>query len=205
MHRPFRITAFLIAGLLLAACAPASLAPDESEAASLPSEAPAESSGDGTGSSFVPGAGDLDGILPDSVGGITLEYEYAEGQAVLGSEGVTPEVQTFFDRIGANVGNLSSAIGSGFDEASGDIIFILAFRVAGSDEGRLRDGFRTVLEEEDPDQVFVEDNIAGKNVLGYGAADEPTPSGYMYVKNDVVFLIGASTPELTEEVLSLLP
>lgn len=205
MHRSLLLAAFLGAALLLAACSSASpsesaAAPSE-EASSQPSAA--ASSGDGTGASFVPGAGSLDGILPDSVGGITLEYQYADGQAVLGSEGVTPEVQDFLNRVGGSIDGVSSAFGIGSDQAAGSFISIFAIRVAGADEGRLRDEFRQVMGE-GSDNVFTEANVGGKNVLAFGAAGAE-PDGYLYVKGDVVFTVGASTPELNEAVLSQLP
>jgi hypothetical protein len=57
---------------------------------------------------------------------------------------------------------------------------------------------------EDSDNVFTEANVGGKDVLAFGTAGQEA-DGYMYVKGDIVFMVGGSTPELTEEALSLLP
>ena len=192
-----------LVAVLIAACSAASPGAEGTEEPT-PTPTPAtEPSEDGSGPSLAPGAGDLDSILPDEVGGITLEYQFAEGANVLGSAGITPEVQDFLDRVGANMDEVSSAIGIGIDEASGNILSIFAIRVAGADEGALRDEFRQVMEE-DADSVFTEANVGGKNVLAFGTAGQEA-DGYMYVKGDIVFMVGGSTPELTEEALSLLP
>ena len=192
--------------ILVAACTGASSPSAEDSPSEEPTATPTpatEASEDGSEASFAPGAGDLDGILPDEVGGITLEYQFAEGQGVLGSEGITPEVQDFLDRVGANTDDVSTAIGIGVDEESGGIISIFAIRVAGADEGSLRDEFRQVMEE-DADSVFTEASVGGKDVLAFGTAGQD-PDGFMYVRGDVVFMVGGSTPELSEEALSLLP
>ena len=198
-------SATLIA-ILIVACSSGSSPSAEGDQSEEPVATPTpaiEPSEEGSGPSVAPGAGDLDSILPDEVGGIVLEYQFADGEAVLGSEGVTPEVQDFLDRVGANMDDVSSAIGIGIDQATSGIISIFAIRVAGADEGSLRDEFRQVMEE-DADSVFTEANIGGKDVLAFGTAGQEA-DGYMYVNGDVVFLVGGSTPELSEEALSLLP
>jgi len=199
-------SATLIA-ILFVACSSASPSAegDQSEEPIATPTPAIEPSEDGSGPSFAPGAGDLDSILPDEIGGIVLEYQFAEGQGVLGSEGATPEVQDFLDRVGANMDDVSSAIGIGFDQATSGIISIFAIRVAGAEEGSLRDEFRQVMEE-DADNVFTEANVGGKDVLAFasGTVGEAA-DGYMYVHDDIVFLVGGSSPELSEEALSLLP
>ena len=157
----------------------------------------------GAEATLQPGAGDLAGLLPTEVGGITIEYESSSGDAVMGAEGVTPEAQEFFDRVGAEPSDLSSAFGFGVDTETGSGISIIAFRVAGANEGQLRDEFRATIEE-DETQTLTEETVAGKNVLAI-SSDGTEVSGYVYVKNDVVFVVGGSPVELAEEALSQLP
>jgi len=192
-----------LVAILIAACSgtPATEDTPTEEPTATPTPA-SEPSEDGSGPSFEPGAGDLDSLLPDEVGGIALEYQFADGQGVLGSEGITPEVQDFLDRVGANMDEVSSAIGIGFDEPSSGFVSIFAIRVAGADEGSLRDEFRQLMEE-DADSVATETSLGGKDVMAFGTAGQD-PDGYMYVHDDVVFMVAGSTPELTEEALSLL-
>ena len=172
---------------------------DESAAAEQTEEVAPEPAAETTPE---PGAGDLAGLLPTEVGGIAIEYESSSGEAVIGSEGVTPEAQEFFDRVGAVPSDLSSAFGIGIDQEEGGVITIGAIRVAGADEGTLRDEFRASIE--DQGDVVTEGNIAGKEVLVIGE-DETEGSGYFYVKGDVVFIVGGSPASLAEEALSQLP
>lgn len=151
-----------------------------------------------------PGAGDLAGILPTEVGGLTIEYESASGEAVMGSDAAGPEALAFFEATGADVSDLSSATGGGSDETLENVISITALRVAGVDEGRLRDAFRATLESGDDPQVVTESNVAGKNVLAYGTADSE-PTGFVYVKGDILFVVNGSPLSLLEEALSKFP
>ena len=205
MNRFRAVAGAVVIAAFIAACSGAS-SPAEDTPTELPTATPApsgEASEDGSGPSFAPGAGDLDSILPDEVGGITVEYQFAEGEGVLGSEGITPEVQDFLDRVGASPDDVTSAFGIGLDQAGGGIITIFAIRVAGADQQALRDEFIQVMAE-DSENVFTETTMAGKDVQAFGTEGEE-PDGFMYVHDDVVFIVGGSTPELTEEALSLLP
>lgn len=191
---------------LIAACtgAPAVDETPSEEPTDTPTPA-TEPSEDGSAASFAPGGGDLDSILPDEVGGIAIQYQFTEGQGVLGSEGVTPDVQDSLDRMGADMDDVSLAFGYGIDQASGGYVSIFAIRVAGADGGTLREEFRRSMVE-DSDNVFTEATVGGKDVLAFASGTETEEAdGYMYVHDDVVFMVGGSTPELSEEALSLLP
>lgn len=200
----------LIAGLLLAAVlaacsASASPSAEESAAeATAPeaSQAPEETTA-GAEPTFEEGAGDLASLLPTEVGGITIQYQSASGEAAFGSEGMTPEVEAFLTRVGADSSNISSAFGFGFSADAEAGLSIVAFRIAGADEGRLRDEFRTVLEEQGT-EVIAETSVAGKDVLAFGPA-ESEPEGFVYVKGDTIFIVGGSPPELVEDAISQLP
>lgn len=204
MNRFLAAVGATLIAILIAACSGAS-SPAEDTPTEEPTATPApsvEASEDGSGASFAPGAGDLDSILPDEVGGITLEYQFAEGQGVLGSEGITPEIQDSLDRIGADMDDVSFAFGYGIDQASG-YVSIFAIRVAGADGQTLRDELRQSMVE-DSDNVFTETNVGRKEVLAFGSPGQEA-DGYMYVHDDVVFMVGGSSPGITEEALSLLP
>jgi hypothetical protein len=149
------------------------------------------------------GAGDLAAILPTEVGGLTIEYQHSSGAAVLGSDAVTPEARAFFDSVGAEPSDLSSAFGIAFDQEAGSVLTIIAFRVAGADEGQLRDEFLTVLEAE-PDQEVSEESLGGKDVLAFGAVPSDSQA-YLYVQDDVIYIIGGQPLALAEEALAALP
>jgi hypothetical protein len=208
MHRSVLAAALLGAVLLVAACQAAtsgspgeSVSADSSEPSVEQTATPAETPGGGNG-------GELDAMLPDEVGGIALEYQYASGAAAMGGQGVPPEAQAFFDRTGAGVEDISTAFGFAYDQADPEnpkVITVFAMRVAGVGEGQLRDEFRTVLEGEGGANSFTEENVGGKSVLAFQSSEGADADSYLYVKGDVVFMVAGSPLELATEALSKLP
>lgn len=164
-----------------------------------PTDEPSEDAGD---PSLAPGAGDLADLLPEEVGGLTLEYAHSSGAQVFDSTGTTPEAIEFLDRVGATPDNVSSAFGFSFDPEAQEGVSIVAFRVEGADEGQLRDGFLSVFEEEGS-TVGEETTLGGKTVRQIGDAEATT--GYLYVHDDVVYLVSGEPVGLAEEALQLLP
>ena len=204
----FSLLIIVLLALFVAACSSeTSSSGEESQAVATeeptPEPTPSEAAAtDGGVPSLEPGAGDLTGLLPTELGDLTITYPSASGEEVIGAEGITPEAQAFFDRIGATPSDLSSAFGSGFDVEAGQFISILAFRVAGADEGTLRDEFIATMESEG-DIVGEDATVGGKEVRTFGSEGEQ--SGYLYVKDDVVYVIGGEPVSLAEEALAALP
>ena len=197
------LLALLLLGIVTA-CTQTAASPTEEptdEATEEPTEEPTE--GPDATIPLEEGAGDLASVLPDEVGGITIEYTSASGEEAIGSEGMTPEARAFLESVDADASDISTAFGFGFDTEAGSGVSIVAFRIAGADEGRLRDEFRSVMEQEGT--TFLEESsLAGKTVLAFGEA-ESEPEGFMYVKDDTVFVVGGSPPELVEEAIAGLP
>ena len=165
-----------------------------------PTEEPSEDPG--TIPSLAPGAGDLADLLPEEVGGLTLEYAHSSGAQVFDSTGTTPEAIEFLDRVGATPDNVSSAFGFSFDPEAQEGVSIVAFRVEGANEDLLRDGFLSVFEEEGS-TIGEETTLGGKSVRQVGDAEATT--GYLYVHDDVVYLVSGEPVALAEEALQLLP
>jgi hypothetical protein len=195
--------------LVVVGCAEQAASPSASESATSeatpseePSEEPTEEESEAPQESLGEGAGDLDDVLPDEVGGVTIEYQHTSGEDVLGGEGSTPEAVEFFERVGAETSDISSAFGIGFDAESGAAVTIIAFRVEGADEGQLRTEFLATLAEEES-TVTEEQTIGGKSVVAFGEAE--ASQGYVYVNDDVVFVVGGEPLTLAEEALGLLP
>jgi hypothetical protein len=192
---------------LLAACSGQSASPsaetsESPEATPTPTVSPTEEATVGAEPSLEAGAGELADVLPEEVGGIAIQYQSSSGAAVLGSEGMTPEAQAVFDRLGAEPSDLSSAFGFGVDQSSGSVISIVAFRVAGADEGQLRDEFRASLEQEG--NTVTEETLGGKDVFVFGTEGTEV-SGYVHVSGDTVFIVAGQPITLAEEALADLP
>lgn len=204
----FSLLFIVLLALLVAACSSeTSSSGEESQATATeeptPEPTPSEvAATDGGAPSLQPGAGDLADLLPTEVGGLEITYQSASGEEVIGSEDITPEARAFFDNVGAEPSDLSSAFGSGFDTEAAKFLTILAFRVAGADEGTLRDEFLASMESEG-DLVGQETTVGGRTVHSFG--EDAGGSGFLYVKDDVVYVIGGSPADLLEEALAALP
>ncbi len=202
-----RISSLLLILLLAVAagCSSPAASGEESQpdptATPTPEPTPEPSVDVGGGPSLEPGAGDLADLLPDEVGGIPITYQSASGEGVFGSEGITPEIQAFFDRVDASPSDLSSAFGFAFDAEAASGVSIVAFRVEGSDEGTLRTEFLSVMQEEE-ETIGEETTVAGKTVNAFG---EEGSTGYLYVHDDVVYIVAGEPPALAEEALAALP
>jgi hypothetical protein len=204
-----RISILLMAILLAAVAAGCSSQSGQSASAeptATPEPTPEPTPSDAASSegglpSFAPGAGDLARFLPTEVGGLTLNYQSASGEDVLGSADLTPEIQAFFDRVDATPADLSSAIGIAFDMENESGISIFAFRVAGTDSATLRDEFISTMEDQG-ETLGEETTVAGKQVTAMG---QDGGSGYLYVKDDVIYIVGGEPASLVEEALSQLP
>ncbi len=200
--------AILIALLVLVVAGCASGDPAATDEASEPTATeeptpePTPEESDEPVASLAEGAGDLADVLPDEIAGIAIQYQHTTGADVIGSEGMTPEALAFFDRVGAEASDLSSAFGFAIDPESGSVISIVAFRVAGADEGRLRTEFLATMAEAG-DTVSEEETVGGKTVQAFGDTD--SAQGYVYVKDDVVYIVGGEPISIAEEALAALP
>ncbi len=208
MKRATTMSAVLALLLLVAAACSSGSSPTAatSEAAATPPPTPEPSVADSQPAlpSFGEGAGDLADVLPEQVAGLEMTYQYAEGEDVFGSEGLTEEGQDFLDRVGAESGDVATAFGFAFDAEGGATISILAIRVDGADSDALRQAFIETIEAEG-DQVGTATTIGGKSVQAYGGETAEEGQGYLYVSGDVVFAVGGSPASALEEALAALP
>jgi len=218
-----RISILLVAllALAVAACsndqASSSAEPSESTAATqsatpeaTESEA-AEPSGDpgASGSGVAIPSFDLNGDpelaarFPDSVGGEALQVLSFRGDTMMASGGVDPAFQEFLDSTGADLEDVSVAVG-GTASATGTLS-VAAFRVLGVPEDRLEEEFITASEEAGDLTGVAEASIGGKDIW---TATDPTgeagATAYIYVKDDTVYFL-TGTEEQAAEILAALP
>ena len=206
MKRASTLSAVLALMLLVVAACSSGSSPTAttSEAATQPpTPEPSVAESQAALPSFGEGAGDLDDVLPEEIAGLEMTYQYAEGEDVFGSEGLTEEGQDFLDRVGAESGDVATAFGFAFDAEGGTTISILAIRVEGADSDALRQAFIETIEAEG-DQVGTATTVGGKSVQAYGG-ETTEDQGYLYVSGDVVFAVGGSPASALEEALAALP
>ena len=190
-----------VAGLALVACGPA--ASGSAQPSQEQSQA-AQASGGGAGPSFTAGAvSELENLIPDSAGGVTLNKASTQGNDYLVSSDADPQTVAFLQDLGVSPSDVSMAYGIGLstDATSGVAMFV--FRAAGADSNRLVAAFKTAnnSETESPLQ-WSSSTVGGKSVE---VAESNGQSTYLYVKGDILFFIGAGTQAVAEEILNGLP
>lgn len=232
MKRTFFLLAAVLA-LVLAACgseqtdataSPTDVATPDATAAATPE--PTETDADATGS---PGATDaptgspsfelpnsapeLLALLPDEVGGQTPPEGFGEvsqtGEEFMeeGDDQGNEEFVAFLQRLGAQPSDVSVAMRFYADEDFESMTSIFAFRVAGADSGELLEEMENAFAEEmDGDVSWEEQSIGGKTVRAPSQPlEEETEASYLYVRNDIVFVVSASDDSLAEDALRQLP
>lgn len=230
MHRLI-LALLAIMALVVAACSspaasstPSSpaAARDEASASAEPSDEPSEeasASADASSSDLAlpsfelpNSAPELAALLPDQVGDIELPDEQTfsmNGTEFMATGGSDPTFQDFLDSVGANPDDVSVAVSGGGSADGADTVGFFAFRVAGANQDDLLREFRAATEAEASGAVeWEEKTIAGKDVVTSPQLQEDTGSdeaAYLYVREDIIFIVSASSEELVAEALAQLP
>ena len=205
MNRFLSIVATAVVGLALVACGPAasSGSGEPSSEASQAAASQAQASGDGVQPSFTEGAvADLEALIPDTVGGMTMQKTSTKGDEFIASSDSDPAVAKFIEDLGVSPSDISIAFGIGFAADASSSLGMFVFRASGADTNRLIAAFK---EANDADRgtplTWSNATIGGKQV-------EKSVDGetifYLYAKNDVLFYI-TGDPDSAEEAISGLP
>lgn len=219
MKRISSILLVTLLALVVAACsnnqASSSAEPSESTAAT-PSATPdatesegAEPSEDASGSGAALPSFDINGDpelaarFPDSVGGEALQVLSFRGDTMMAGGGVDPSFQEFLDSTGADLEDVSIAVG-GTASAAGTLS-VAAFRVLGVPQDQLEEEFITASEEAGDLTGVSQGSIGGKDVwTATDPSGEAGATAYIYVKDDTVYFL-TGTEEQATEILAALP
>jgi hypothetical protein len=203
VNRLLTIAVTAVAGFVLVACGPA--ASSSSGTSSEPSVAASQgqASGDAAGPSFTEGAvADLEALIPDTVGDLTMQKSSTKGDEFLTSSSSDPAVAKFVSDLGVSPSDISIAIGFGFSADASSSLGMFVFRASGADTDRLIAAFK---EANDADRsaplAWSSTTVGGKQVES--AVDGET-TYYLYAKGDVLFFLSGD-PASTEEAISGLP
>lgn len=202
--RTMAVTAF--AAFVLVACGPAASGSEsQGGGASPPASQGAGASQGGAEPSFSEGVvADLEALIPDTVGELTMNKTSARGDAYLISPDSAPEMVQFVQDLGISPNDVSIAIGSGFNADFSNSVFMFVIRAKGADSNALRGAFKNVMNS-DPEASPVE--WAAANVGGKQVETSVSDGGslYLYAKGDVLFWITASDPDTAAQIISDLP
>lgn len=206
MNRYRTIALTAIAGLVLVACGPAASGKESTGAGAsqAPASQAAQASSGGVGPSFGEGVvAELEALIPDKIGTITMTKESMRGSDYLVAPGSDPAAIKFINDLGVSPSDISMAFGSGADQATASFAFVFIIRASGASSDKLLSAFETAMgqDAESPLQ-FTDANVGGKQVK---VAAVDTGSTYVYVKGDTVFWIVATVEADAATVLSGLP
>jgi len=198
----------LLLGLAIAACSSGSASPSPTASVAVPSESAAEpspSTSQGAEPSLPSGAADLEALIPNKVGGVTLQKLSMRGNEFANSGSASAEVQDFLDNLGVSPEDVSVAVGLGVDTDNGSGVAIFIFRAEGADSGRLLQTFKDAVDaEQDTPLEWESANVGGKQVE---RASDPQQNNtvYLYVNGDVLVFVSTTNQDDAAQVLSGLP
>jgi len=193
----------LIISMVSAACGGSS---------ATPTPAPAAASVAPGGAAGVPSAhpdADLASLFPKTVGGAPMTVTTRSGSDLTSqagnSEAAQAQIQAFLTSQNKTIADLSIGFGGG-STAEGQAYAVEAFRLKGADANAMLTAllpiFANSVESAQTSQV----QVAGKTVtlVSNGSASASgQPASYLYPKNDVVWIVSATDPTLTEIIQNL--
>ena len=211
MHRLSVAAPAALLSIVLAACssagtatAPASASPAPT-ATPTPEPTPTDSAAAGTPNPLASFDFNqdkaLEGLLPDSVGDLTLTKYSVKGAEFFSGAGTDPAFKDFLDRVHAQPDDVSAAFAG--DQAN--TLSLLALRIAGASTDDLKTEFRRAMEESSSTKVDLsEATVGGKSVLT-GFDPDQNSNVYFYVTGDVLFFVTTTDKAVAEAALQKLP
>jgi len=179
--------------------APASSAPGSAAAsAAAPSEAaPSEAAASEAvpGFSFPSSDKELEALIPDELCGVKVTKISAKGEEAIGADNT--EMLGVLQGLGKSVSDVGVAMG--MDMTGGSTCSVFIFRIAGADEGKLRDLFKQEAQKEG--MTYTELSLGGKNV----ARTDATKFTYAWGKGDGLIVVSADTEANAADIISQLP
>jgi len=205
VNRIRTIAVTVIAGLVLVACGPAasgSAEPEPGGAASQAASQGAQASQGGPAPSFSAGVvADLEALIPDTVGDLTINKTSMRGNEFLVSPDSDPAMVQFLQDVGVSPDDLSIAIGFGFSADASVAMFV--FRAAGADSNTLLNAWKQVTDADAETPIeWASATVGGKQVE---TTDQGGGTTYLYVKNDLLVFLSTSDPATAEEIIGGLP
>jgi hypothetical protein len=193
------------AGTSTSAGASVGNAPATSSAAALTSASPSEAAAsEPVASAPVPGftfpseAKDLEAVIPDTICGAKAQKLSLKGKDVFNpnNEGAA-EIEAVLNSIGKTTDDVSAAAGFALASDAGCSVTII--RIAGANEGQLRDVMKAEAVKEK--QTFTETTVGGKTVY----QGDTGKFDYTYIKGDGVIIFTAGTQKEAEDLIAQLP
>lgn len=203
MNRFRSIVLTAVTGLALVACGPAASSGEPSSGESQAAASQAQSSGGGSEASFSQGlVADLEALIPDTVGDLTIDKSSMRGNEFLVDENADPATVEFLEDLGVSPSDVSMAVGFGFSSDASSSLIMFVFRASGAETSRLVSAFKASLDSQrDAPLTWTSDEVGGKSVE---KATDGETTIYLYARNDVLIFVSGDA-DSTAEALSGLP
>jgi hypothetical protein len=198
-----------MAGLLMAVVAACSTNAGASATATSTPTRPARSNA-GSSALVIPSIGnsdhqELENLIPDSVGGITLQKFSMKGNEFIASASSSADTKAFLDALGVAPADVAVAFGYGADPSTHGAVAVFVFHAPGAGSDKLITVFKKAADEGSTTYTWKAGNVGGKPVqIGTNPASA-TSKIYLYATNDDLFFVSTSTNAQATEVLGGLP
>jgi hypothetical protein len=152
-------------------------------------------------------AKDLEALIPDKIGNITLQKASMTGNEFVGSGNASQEAQDFLSGLGVATDDVSVAIGFGADlSGSGDAVAVLLFRAKGASSDRLVSLFKEATNRERETPLdWQSADLGGKHVEKAADPQQGNSTIYLYATGDLLVFVTAGSDNQAAEALSDLP
>jgi hypothetical protein len=148
---------------------------------------------------------ELEKLIPDSVGGVTLQKFSMKGNEFIASASSSAETKAFLDALGVSPADVAVAVGYGVDPSSQSAVAVFVFHAPGAGSDKLVTVFKKAADEGSTTYTWQAGSLGGKSVqIGTNPASA-TSKIYLYATNDDLFFVSTSTEAQATEVLGGLP
>ena len=196
------LAAILLLALAIAACSSGGATVSPTPSATAEPSSPVAS---GAEPSLPSDAADLEALIPDTVGGVTLQKLSMRGNEFANSGSASAEAEEFLRNLGVSPDDVSVAIGFGISPDSGSGAAVFVFKAVGADSERLLQTFKDATDaERDTPLDWESVNVGGKQVE---RATDPEQESrvYLYVTGDLLVFVATANEDDAAEVLAGLP
>ncbi len=189
--------------LIVAACS------DSAGTSTTPTPSPTPVATPSSSGLVIPSIGnsdqELEKLIPDSVGGVTLQKFSMKGNEFIASASSSAETKAFLDALGVSPADVAVAFGYGADPSSQSAVAVFVFHAQGAGSDKLITVFKKAADEGSTTYTWQAGNVGGKSVqIGTNPASANAKI-YLYATNDDLFFASTSTEAQATEVLGNLP
>jgi hypothetical protein len=208
--RPEHIGALALLVVALVACSTqspsGSASPGASRTPGGSGDASATSSAAASAAATAGALPSLEGLIPDKVGGMTLEKTSMKGSDFVGSSDADPGSIAFLKALGVAPADIGVAFGYGFDASTSAGFAMFVFQAAGADESRLITVFTSASSQGRSTPLdWQPATVSGKSVRVATDTEQQNIKLYLYGHGDVLFVLSATSEAVVSDALAKLP